>query len=70
MIGSFFQVVEKRYYAGLLSHQQGGVGETLAVVPMEWCSFWILRVAIMEHSKLTTLDFGRADLAFFRELAW
>ena len=34
----------------------------------EMVQFRILRTARREHSKLTTLDFGRTDFGFFRNL--
>jgi len=57
----------------VLSNKEGLVGNVKLKVNLgqrdhEMMNFKILRAARRLHSKVTTLDFRRADLGFFRDL--
>ncbi|GAB0209884.1 hypothetical protein GRJ2_003454100 [Grus japonensis] len=57
----------------VLTNKEGLVGDvklkgSLGCSDHEMVEFRILRAARRAHSKLTTLDFGRADLGLFRDL--
>ena len=75
MITFFLQVIEELIRRGamldlILTNKEGLVGN----VKLKGCSdheivqFRILRAVRREHSKLTNLDFGRADFGLFRNL--
>ncbi|GAB0186399.1 hypothetical protein GRJ2_001105200 [Grus japonensis] len=72
------QVIEEPTRRGamldlILTNKEGLVGDvklkgSLGCSDHEMVEFRILRAARRAHSKLTTLDFGRADFGLFRDL--
>ena len=72
------QVIEEPMRRGampdlILTNKEGLVGDvklkgSLGCIDHEMVEFRILRAARRVHSKLTTLDFRRADFGLFRDL--
>lgn len=67
---------EERFYAGPHSHQKKKKGLvrnmklkcSFGYTDHEIVQFGTQRAVKKEHSKLSTLDFGRVDLGLFRDL--